>query len=46
MLRLPASSLDLLDDEQPESPSHVDGELSESLWPQAITQPADKAFTN
>jgi signal transduction histidine kinase len=46
LLRLPASSLDLLDDEQPEAPSQVDEELNESLWPQAITQPSDKAFTN
>jgi K+-sensing histidine kinase KdpD len=46
VLRLPASSLDLLDDEQSEAPPQVDEDLNESLWPQAITQPSDKAFTN
>jgi len=45
VLRLPASSLDLLDDEPTEAPPQVDEELNESLWPQAIIQPSDKAFT-
>jgi len=45
VLRLPASSLDLLDDESPNGT--VDGEEidDESLWPQAISGPNDSAFT-
>ena len=46
MLRLPASSLDLLDDEPAKGASQVDEKANESLWPQVITQPSGKAFTN
>jgi signal transduction histidine kinase len=46
VLRLPASSLDLLDDESSEAPAEANEQMNESLWPQAITQPSDKAFTN
>lgn len=46
VLRLPASSLDLLDDELPEGSPQSEEELNESLWPQAITQPSNRAFTN
>jgi signal transduction histidine kinase len=45
VLRLPASSLDLLDDELTEAPSQVGEQFGESLWPQDITQPSDRAFT-
>jgi len=46
VLRLPVSSLDLLDDEPAKGAPQVDEEANESLWPQVITQPSGKAFTN
>ncbi len=45
VLKLPASSLDLLDDEFTDEPADgVDAE-DDSLWPRAITTPSDSAFT-
>ncbi len=45
-LKLPASSLDLLDDEYVDSGPEESDSTTESLWPQAINQPSDKAFTS
>jgi signal transduction histidine kinase len=44
VLKLPASSLDLLDDDSDEKRSDSDIAEDESLWPQAITQPTNTTF--
>jgi len=45
VLRLPASSLDLLDDDSPDVSANGTEIDDGSLWPQAIGSPSDKAFT-
>jgi signal transduction histidine kinase len=44
-LKLPASSLDLLDDDSPDASANGTDIDDGSLWPQAIGTPSDKAFT-
>jgi len=45
VLKLPASSLDLLDDDTSDESSGVTETDDESLWPQVITSPNDTSFT-
>lgn len=46
VLRLPASSLDLLDDDSEDDQTDGVNADDESLWPQAIKAPSDSAFTH
>jgi signal transduction histidine kinase len=45
VLKLPASSLDLLDDDSPNGTVSEEELDDESLWPQAISGPSDTTFT-
>ena len=45
MLKLPASSLDMLDDENVNGRADTEGIDDEVLWPQATHTPSDTAFT-
>ena len=46
VLCLPASSLDMLDDDSPDNTQDNSEIDDESLWPQVMTTPSDSAFTH